>query len=56
VIDVDYSSGAITNAINHWLNVSRPEGSDVYGGGDAGTEIAKLLSNLPLVFHKTIQY
>ena len=30
--------------------------SDVYGGGDAGQQIANLLQSLPLQFHKTIMY
>ena len=32
------------------------ESSNVYGGGNAGQNIAKLLNDLPLKFHKTIAY
>lgn len=55
-IDVNYDSAEIQKAIRHWLANGRPESSDVYGGGDAGKQIAKLLAELPLRFHKTISY
>jgi UDP-hydrolysing UDP-N-acetyl-D-glucosamine 2-epimerase len=56
IIDVNYKHEEISNAIQHWLNNPKPESSNIYGGGDAGTKIADLLANSPLVFHKTITY
>jgi UDP-hydrolysing UDP-N-acetyl-D-glucosamine 2-epimerase len=56
VIDVDYNRNEIQDAIERAINSERPQSSDVYGGGDAGQKISNLLSELPLIFHKTIQY
>jgi UDP-hydrolysing UDP-N-acetyl-D-glucosamine 2-epimerase len=54
--DVDYKRDEISNAITQWLNSAQPDGSDIYGGGNAGIKIADLLGSLPLKFHKTILY
>jgi hypothetical protein len=56
VIDVEYNRVEIKTAIEKWLTSSRPPQDDVYGGGNAGKEIAEILSNIPLRFHKTISY
>ena len=56
VKDVDYDRKAIQNAIQEWLNIGKPKRSMVYGGGDAGEQIADHLAKLPLRFHKTIMY
>jgi len=56
VIDVDYSKDQITDGISSILKNGKSEISAVYGGGDAGSTIATLLSTLPLQFHKTIMY
>ncbi|NUY80895.1 UDP-N-acetylglucosamine 2-epimerase (hydrolyzing) [Flavobacterium sp. MAH-1] len=56
VIDVGYDENEITQAINTQLSKKDRLGSNVYGGGDAGEQIADLLETLPLVFHKTISY
>ena len=56
VIDVEYDKNKIKNAINKWINSSKPELSEVYGGGKAGAEIAEILSKVDLTFHKTIMY
>lgn len=56
VMDVDYDENEIIKAINSILINSHREKSDVYGGGNAGKQIAELLKNLPLQFHKTIKY
>ncbi|MFZ1612479.1 MAG: UDP-N-acetylglucosamine 2-epimerase [Chitinophagales bacterium] len=56
VIDVSYNKLEIKDAIINWLNNGRPASSNVYGGGDAGKQIANLLAELPLKFHKTITY
>lgn len=55
-IDVDYDQKEIQEAIHYWLQHPRPQSSDVYGGGEAGKQIADLLAALPLRFHKTIAY
>lgn len=56
IIDVDYDRNAIVGAIEKHLSNGRSACSEVYGGGDAGVQIARLLERLPLVFHKTIVY
>lgn len=56
VIDVDYSSMHIKDAIKTWLASDRPKSSNVYGGGDAGQTIANELASVELIFHKTITY
>ena len=56
VLDVGYEKEAIKKAIRTWLNLNLVEASDIYGGGDAGFNIANLLGEVPLIFHKTIVY
>tara|TARA_R110002050_G_scaffold300567_1_gene470558 strand:- start:8059 stop:9216 length:1158 start_codon:yes stop_codon:yes gene_type:complete len=56
VKDVTYSSMEIQSAIQFWIENPKPESSQVYGGGDAGNQIAKGLSQVPLVYHKTISF
>jgi UDP-hydrolysing UDP-N-acetyl-D-glucosamine 2-epimerase len=56
IIDVDYNSITIKGAIDSWLNSGKPKRSDVYGGGNAGEQIANLLATNSLIFHKTISY
>ena len=56
VLDVNYEREAIATAIQHFIHNGRPEPSHVYGGGDAGKQIAILLAELPPIFHKTIEY
>ena len=56
VIDVNYSKDEILQAIHAHLSNEIILSSDIYGGGNSGTEIAKLLADLPLMFHKTIEY
>lgn len=56
VTDVTYDSKAIINAIKTHFQNRRLLKSDVYGTGDSGAKIADLLAELPLQFHKTIEY
>lgn len=56
VLDVGYEREAIFQATQHFISNGRPDVSYVYGGGDAGQQIAQLLEELPLKFHKTIHY
>uniref|UniRef100_UPI004048B11C UDP-N-acetylglucosamine 2-epimerase n=1 Tax=Flavobacterium sp. TaxID=239 RepID=UPI004048B11C len=55
VVDVTYEVQAIKEAIEV-QSVAKRSTSDVYGGGNAGNQIADLLAQLPLQFHKTIMY
>lgn len=56
VIDVNYDSEEIKNAVNEWLENGKPKRSKIYGGGNAGKKIAEILSDIELKFHKTITY
>lgn len=56
VKEAAYNRHDIRQQIDYWLAHGRPQASTVYGGGKAGTEMAHLLANLPLRFHKTIAY
>lgn len=56
VVDVTYDENEIVAAVDTILKKQERPKSDVYGGGDAGHNIAKLLKELPLQFHKTITY
>jgi len=56
VIDVDYARIKIAEATELWLAKGHVKGTDTYGGGDAGIQIANYLKELPLVYHKTIAY
>lgn len=56
VTDVNYSKTEIVDAIKNWMANQRPEPSTVYGGGNAGEQMAKVLAEVPLRFHKTICY
>ena len=56
VKDVGYSRIEVFNAIIDCIAEGKAHPSAVYGGGDAGAQIAELLSTLPIRFHKTISY
>ncbi|MCL3779141.1 UDP-N-acetylglucosamine 2-epimerase (hydrolyzing) [Prolixibacteraceae bacterium JC049] len=56
VIDVDYNSQQIKDAIISWMNTDKVKSSEVYGGGNAGANIAEVLANVKLIHHKTIAY
>lgn len=56
ITDVAYDHVIIEQAIQDWLSKPRPELSTIYGGGNAGKQIAQLLAYKPLKFHKTISY
>ena len=56
IIDVGYNRDEIAKAIRFWIEKGKAEISTVYGGGDAGKQIAEQLATLPLKFHKTISY
>lgn len=56
VVDVYYDKNEIISAIQNVIEKGKVKPSDVYGGGNAGQQIADLLKTLPLQFHKTISY
>jgi UDP-hydrolysing UDP-N-acetyl-D-glucosamine 2-epimerase len=56
VVDVNYNQQEITSALSKILNAERPQSSAIYGGGEAGSKIASIIADLPLVYHKTIAY
>lgn len=56
VTDVIYNKDDIKKAVQVLLTQAKPAISNIYGRGHAGEEIAKLLADLPLKFHKTISF
>jgi UDP-hydrolysing UDP-N-acetyl-D-glucosamine 2-epimerase len=56
VIDVGYDSQSIRAAVYEHVRMGKSTPSHVYGGGNAGHQIAEKLAQVPLVFHKTIQF
>jgi bifunctional UDP-N-acetylglucosamine 2-epimerase / N-acetylmannosamine kinase len=56
VIDVDYFSEDIKNAIKNQYANGHYNSDKIYGNADAGEKIAQILSTIPLRFHKTITY
>ncbi len=56
VIDTIYDKDEIKTAVFFWLNNEKPRKSKIYGGGNAGEKIASKLAEVPLIFHKTIEF
>ena len=56
VIDVGYNANEIRTAIDHWITSPKPAASHVYGGGEAGKVIARILTNVESGIQKTITY
>ena len=57
VLDVNYCKNEINKAISQHLNKTRkPKSSNIYGRGNAGKQIAEILVDVPLIFHKTITF
>jgi len=56
VVDASYDENDIVAAVNTILKKNIRVTSNIYGDGDSGEKIAKLLKELPLQFHKTITY
>jgi len=57
VIDVNYDQKNIKKAISKGLNEnSLRNKNSIYGNGDSGDQIANILANIKLRFHKTISY
>lgn len=56
VIDVSYERNQIGEAIEKAINSKKFERSEIYGSGNSGEKIAKILSNMELSSTKTITY
>ena len=56
VIDVDYDTNEIKNAIQKHICSEKPTCESLYGDGNSGQRIADILATFPLQFHKTIMY
>ena len=56
VIDVPHNEDKIRAAIEVQLFRKQINSESIYGNGNAGFQIAKTLAEVPLTFHKTIDY
>lgn len=56
VVDVDYDVEAIVSAVARQSKIRRYESDPLYGDGNAGTQIAKVLRELPLTNQKRLQF
>lgn len=55
VIDVNYDKAKIVSSFNEIKNL-KPISLNIYGEGNAGIKIADKLSDIDLIFHKTITF
>lgn len=56
VIDVPHDKQLIIDAATRIKKQKRPKRSKIYGEGNSGEKIANILSDVPLIYHKTITY
>lgn len=56
VLDVTYDKAAIKKGIEDQIINKKIVSETIYGDGESGEKIAKILAEIPLKFHKTIQY
>jgi bifunctional UDP-N-acetylglucosamine 2-epimerase / N-acetylmannosamine kinase len=56
VLDTIYEQNEISKSIQTQINHGHYESQAIFGNGNSGIEIAKVLATFPLKFHKTIQY
>ena len=56
VIDVSYNKQEIKDAILERISSRKIYKETIYGNGNSGKKIAKILANTNLSFHKTIEY
>ena len=56
VADVDYNFETIKQAILNQNSNGHYAANEIYGTGDAGQQIAQLLTEVPLTFHKKLSY
>jgi len=56
VIDVTYNKTEIKNAIKERMSSDQIIAESIYGNGNSGKNIAEIIANHDLTFHKTITY
>ena len=56
VIDVNYDTAEILEAINKQINHGQYQKDTIYGNGNAGTQIADILAKHKMTFHKKLNY
>jgi UDP-N-acetylglucosamine 2-epimerase len=56
VKDVDYDKNQITASIREQITHGHYESSDMYGDGNAGTQIAGILATVRLKINKMLTY
>jgi UDP-hydrolysing UDP-N-acetyl-D-glucosamine 2-epimerase len=56
VIDVDYNHSQIESAVKKIIMLEKPISSSIYGDGNAGYRIAKILETIELTSNKIIEY
>jgi UDP-hydrolysing UDP-N-acetyl-D-glucosamine 2-epimerase len=56
VINVDYNQEEIESAIKTAIKKGKCNASNIYGKGQSGERITSLLEQVPLQYHKTINY
>ncbi|MBC8351302.1 MAG: UDP-N-acetylglucosamine 2-epimerase (hydrolyzing) [Planctomycetes bacterium] len=56
VIDADYDVEAISIAVAEQSEIGRYESDSIYGSGNAGVQIAKILREIPITNQKRLQF
>jgi UDP-hydrolysing UDP-N-acetyl-D-glucosamine 2-epimerase len=56
VIDVEHDHNKIISSVRSIFGIDTPKPSTIYGDGFAGKNMVKIIENLKLISHKTIQY
>ncbi len=56
VIDIDYDFDEIVSAVKIQVANPKPKSENIYGEGNSGKIITNLLNEVPLQFHKIINY
>ena len=56
VIDVGYDTHEILQAVQKHISHGKTKPSNIYGKGDSGKQIADVLADVKLKYHKTISY
>jgi UDP-N-acetylglucosamine 2-epimerase len=56
VIDCDYSTIEITQAVQNQISRARYPSDNIYGNGKSGEKIAQILAEIPLQFDKKITF
>ncbi len=56
VLDIEYDSGSIRAAILQQIEHGAYAADHIYGNGNAGITMAKLLAEIPFTYHKILNY